>query len=289
MSSVKLQRTSRKSIIEKGKYFVAFGLVGSVLLAAGLPVFVILFFWVFAVFLLKMFSTGSNGETRDVFEFYLAANEILRDDGRSWFGFEVRDVITRGEEIVHRMSPAPPLVYFSLGALYNKVGDHSSAINYLASVVENEKAAEAAYVYPTQDLRNYVKILRKIERDPADAPLTSAAIRSLERSRRIRAKVLLEESRSLLNFEDSEAAGDRSAINKEIADRRLQPTPNRSVTDSRFDAYEKAVKRVNLGDNPSSEMNSANSDDKKSGSNEPFSDHKPITEVLHDIYDRKVQ
>ena len=134
------------------------------LLVAGFPVFVIFFFGVFAYFLFKMFASGSRNETREIFEFYLSANEVLRDDGRNWFGFEVKELIGRGEAITNRMSGAPPLVYFALGALYHKAGDFQAAVNCLAHVIENENANENAYVYPSQELRNYVKVLRKIER-----------------------------------------------------------------------------------------------------------------------------
>ena len=41
-------------------------------------------------------------------------------------------------------------------------------------------------------------MLRKIERTPAEAPLTSSAVRSLERARKNKGKLLLEHSRSQL-------------------------------------------------------------------------------------------
>src|SRR5688572_31452341 len=106
------------------------------LLVAGFPVFVIFFFGIFAYFLLRMFSAGSRSETREIFEFYLSANEILRDDERRWFGFEINEVIKRGEEIVKRMTGAPPLVHFALGALHNKAGNYKAAVSNLAYVVE---------------------------------------------------------------------------------------------------------------------------------------------------------
>src|SRR5690606_27610742 len=142
-----------------------------------------------------MLTSGSRTETRDIFEFYLAANDILRDDERVWYGFEVNSVIRRGESIVKRMSDVPPLVLFTLGALFHRSGDHSSAAHYLGRAVEDESGKESVYVYPSPELRNYVRVLRKIEREPTDAPLTAGAVRSLERTRRIRGKAMLEESR----------------------------------------------------------------------------------------------
>ena len=168
------------------------------LYVAGFPVFVIFFFAIFAYVLFKTFSQPSRSETREIFEFYLSANELLRDDERRWYGFEVQEVVNRGERILQLMNGAPPLVYFTLGALYEKIGDHKSAVNHLAYIIENENADEQTYVYPSPELRGYVKILRKIEREPAEAPQTSAAIRALERARRNRGKAILEHSREQL-------------------------------------------------------------------------------------------
>jgi len=65
---------------DRGQYLLAFGVVASMLLVAGFPLFVIFFFGIFAYFLLRMFASGSRSETREIFEFYLTANEMLRDD-----------------------------------------------------------------------------------------------------------------------------------------------------------------------------------------------------------------
>ena len=179
MSDNKLQKTLPSAIKEKGQYFLAFGVIASMLLVAGFPTFVVFFFIIFAYFLFKIFAAGSRNETRDIFEFYLSANEILRDDERKWYGFEIHEVVNRGERILQMMTGTPPLVYFTLGALYNKIGDHAAAVHHLSHVLENESSDEAAYVYPSPELRNYVRVLRKIEREPAEAPMTSAAVRHL--------------------------------------------------------------------------------------------------------------
>src|SRR5205085_4472626 len=128
------------SLRENTQYAVAFGVIAMMLFAVGFPLFVIFFFGIFAYFLWKTFSTPSHNGTREIFEFYLSANELLRDDERRWFGFEMQEVIVRGERILQFMNGAPPLVYFTLGALYNKAGDHKSAVNHLAYVVENENS-----------------------------------------------------------------------------------------------------------------------------------------------------
>ena len=196
MSDTQLQKKTPDSLKEKTQYGLAFGVIATMLFVAGFPMFVIFFFGIFAYFLWKTFSSPSPSEMRRIFEFYLSANEILRDDERRWFGFEVQEVLVRGERILQSMNGAPPLVHFTLGALYHKVGDYKSAVNHLSYVVENENSDESTYLYPTPELREYAKTLRKIEREPAEAPQTSAAVRALERARRNRGKSLLEESRN---------------------------------------------------------------------------------------------
>jgi hypothetical protein len=265
-------------IKEKGQYVLALGVVASMLVVAGFPVFVVFFFGVFAFFLFKMFSAGSRSEVREVFEFYLIANEILKDDDRRWFGFEINEAIGRGEGIIHRMSAAPPLVHYSLGALYNKSGDHKSAVKYLAHVLENDNSLESAFVYPTPELRSYVKILRKIEREPADAPLTSAAIRSLERSRKIRGAQLLEESRT--KFATSEPKRSPALEGSVSGEAEFAG----SVTDEVAvdGSYSNNQFPEDKGYSDATEK--TNGDRKKA---DPFVNRKPITEVLHDIYDRR--
>ena len=284
MSNNQLQKRGSWSLKEKGQYLLAFGVVASMLLVAGFPVFVIFFFGVFAYFLLRMFSTGSRSETREIFEFYLTANEILRDDERRWYGFEINDAIRRGEEVVRRMSGAPPLVHFALGALQNKAGDHKAAISNLAYVVENSSSDESAFAFPTDELRSYVKILRKIEREPADAPLTSAAVRALERARKIRAKTLLEDSRQKF-----------SAIPVVVE---VQPVLGAAPERSHGEEPRPATFiDVGFNDGRASETsapensNGSSVTDKRprKEKSDPFADRKPISEVLHDIYDKNVQ
>ncbi len=288
MAEDKIQKRAPGSLKEKGQYFLAFGIVASMLLVAGFPVFVIFFFGFFAYFLFKMFASGSRNETRDIFEFYLSANEMLRDDGRNWFGFEIKDSIARGETILNRMNAAPPLVYFALGALYHKIGDYKAAINCLSHVMENEKANETAYVYPSPELRSYVKVLRKIERDPADAPLTSASIRALERARKLRGKALLDESRTIYaNTASTNGNQTQPANEPQALPDPSQIQPRRSVTDSRFDAFDKA--NSSTARTPASAETSGNNETSKRPKKDPYANRKPITEVLHDIYDKNVQ
>lgn len=294
MSDNKLQKRLPESFKENTQYIMAFGLIATMLLVANFPTFVVFFFGIFAYFLWKTFSQPARSGTREIFEFYLAANEILRDDERRWFGFEIQEVIGRGERILQLMNGAPPLVYFTLGALYDKIGDHKSAVNHLAYIVENENADEQTYVYPSAELLGYVKILRKIEREPAEAPQTSAAIRALERARRNRGKTILENSRAelkQLNGKKQKAMADQKKQLEKLAeingDTALAAPPPSIVDEPVINAEQNGK--------PSPEANNfinPNGDTKRkekngNSSNDPFSHRQSISEVLHDIYDKK--
>jgi len=294
--SDKLQKKIPDSLKENTQYALAFGLIATMLLVAGFPMFVIFFFAIFAYFLWKTFSQPSRGEAREIFEFYLAANELLRDDERRWFGFEVQEVIYRGERILQLMNGAPPLVYFTLGALYHKVGDHKSAVNHLAYVVENESAEESTYIYPSPDLRNYVKIQRKIEREPAEAPQTSAAIRALERARRNRGKSFLEISRVKLIESNEKKQKLLSEQKKQIekpAEINAESTAPQSITKNNGEKSGQNGRPLfevdgwqdtENGNKPKENENNGNAKNAKS---DPFSNRQPILEVLRDIYDKK--
>lgn len=288
--SDKLQKKLPETIKENTQYAVAFGVIATMLFAVGFPMFVIFFFGIFAYFLWKTFSTPSHNGTREIFEFYLSANELLRDDERRWFGFEMQEVIVRGERILQFMNGAPPLVYFTLGALYNKAGDHKAAINHLAYVVENENSDESNFAHPSPDLRNYVKILRKIEREPAEAPQTSAAIRALERARRNRAKAMLETSRAALkeiNKKKREATLEQKKRKAELIEAKPENAFLRSVTDESIETN--AQTDVSLFDavDKKSSNGERKSKNKDTSNEDIYGNRKPITEVLHDIYDRR--
>lgn len=284
--SDKLQKKVPDSLKEHTQYALAFGVIATMLFAVGFPMFVIFFFGIFAYFLWKTFSAPTNTGTREIFEFYLSANELLRDDDRRWFGFEVQEVILRGERILQSMNGAPPLVYFTLGALYNKIGDHKTAINHLSYIIENESADESTYNYPTPELRNYVKILRKIEREPTEAPQTSAAIRALERARKNRGKTLLEQSRAEFREQKRlrrEATLEQKKQKAELAE--AKAVTFQSITNESLESGEQTG--LSLSEN-GQRQNSNGKSRRKSNSNiDKFANRKPITEVLHDIYDSK--
>jgi hypothetical protein len=266
---------------ERGQYALAFGIIALMLYVAGFPLFLLFFVGVLTFFIWKVFSSERRNDTRRIFEFYLTANEILRDDDRRWFGFEIQDAIVRGEMIVKSMTSAPPLVHFALGALYQKIGDHTSAIKNLTPVVESSD--EIKIIFPTNELRDYVRVLRKIERAPAEAPLTSAAIRSLERARKNRALALLNASRAQI---DASPAQIETAENPdEIRAKRESVIDITSYRDDDADANERDPERasraqfVDVKDDNSDEARDAHT---------PHKDRKTISEVLHDIYDANI-
>lgn len=295
MSENKLQKRIPDAIKEKSQYVLTFGVIATMLLVAGFPMFVTIFFGIFAYFIWRVFIQSTPDNTREVFEFYLSANDVLRDDERRWFGFEIQEVITNGEIILQRMSGAPPLVYFALGALYHKIGNYKAAANHLSYVLENESSDESQYVYATPELKNYVKILRKIEREPAEAPLMSAAVRALERTRRNRGRTLLDESRKAMevleqkklatSFEKNEPS--RSVENGILAHLANEKNDganyqeNKPQKESQFsflgitETISEIVTEVTNEINPKP----------KKKEPKPHT-RQPITEVLHDIYDR---
>jgi hypothetical protein len=284
LNDTSLQKRLPSSIREKGQYALALVVISSMLVVTNIPVFVIFFFGIFAYFVIRMFSTGPRNETREIFEFYLSANEILRDDDRRWYGFEIQETINRGEDIVRRMSAAPPLVRFTLGALYNKFGDHKAAVAHLAPVVENSATGELAFVYPTPELRNYVKILRKIEREPADAPLTSAAVRALERARKVRGKSLLETSRTAF------ATAEPFAVNGNALNAAEKPSEvsHQSQHPSEMGAPPPATIEAAFSQPPNLDSNGQKKKAKQGSKEEEYANRQPITDVLHDIYDRNI-
>lgn len=283
MNKNALEKRTRGAIKEKAQYAGAFGIIAVMLWAAGFPVFLLFFVGVLSFFIWKIFSSEGRNETRRVFEFYLSANEILREDERRWYGFEIQEAIAKGESIVRSMSAAPPLVLFGLGALYQKIDDHGSAVKYLTQVVDADAVNETAIVYPSKELREYVRMLRKIERAPAEAPLTSSAIRSLERARKNRGNKLLDESRL------------------ELTKRVVPQDPSPSNIGSLIDENEEIIKDENYASSPRTFENVDSAQpqpasftrtvkrNRNGNQADRNSQRKTISEVLHDIYDHNIQ
>jgi len=203
---------------EAAQRLLAIIVIMAMLGVMGIPFSVIIFFATVTFFIWRAVQHTEHQETGRIFEFYIAANDVLRDEERHWFGFEIAEVIERGEHILRSMSDPPPLVYFSLGALYHKAGDHEAATEHLSYIVENDLSDERHRLAPSAELRRYVHILRKLEREPAVAPQTMAAIRSLDRARHNRAAFMLAESRERLNLVTAlNPAADASASARQSA------------------------------------------------------------------------
>jgi len=137
-------------------------------------------------------------EVERIFEFYVAADAILREEERRWYGFEIAEVIEDGENLLELMPDPPPLNYFVLGALYQRLGNHEASVQYLSRLTENAADDETHRTAPSPQLRRFVTMLRRLELHPAAEPQTLAAIRNLERARQRNATQMLLDSRSIL-------------------------------------------------------------------------------------------
>src|SRR5262249_11767365 len=120
------------------------------------------------------------------------------EEERRWYGFEIAEVIEHGESLLELMPDPPPLNYFVLGALYQRLGNHQATVQYLSRLTEDELYDETHRVAPSPQLRRYVMLLRRLEVHRAAEPQTLAAIRNLERARQRNAAKMLLDSRSLL-------------------------------------------------------------------------------------------
>ena len=169
--------------------------------AVGLsPVIMVFFFGAILVIWIVARHTQAR-EVERIFDFYVAADAILREEERRWYGFEITEVIEQGESLLETMPDAPPLNYFVIGALYHRLGNHQATVEYLTRVLEDERFDETHRTVPSPQLRRYVTMLRQIEYHPSTAPQTLAAVRSLERARQKTAGALLTESRGLVETE----------------------------------------------------------------------------------------
>ena len=176
---------------------IAVIVVVAMLDAVGVPPMIMVLFtgmcfviWLFA-------RRAQSREVERIFDFYIAADAVLREEERRWYGFEISEMIEHGESLLEIMPDPPPLNYYALGALYQRLGNHAACVEYLSKVMEDERYDETHRIAPSPQLRRYVSMLRRIEYQPALAPQTLAAVRSLERARQRNASRLLSESREL--------------------------------------------------------------------------------------------
>src|SRR5918997_3562382 len=100
-----------------GQKLVAILVVLAMLALMGIPLSVLIFFSVVVFFVWRAVDRSEQHETRRIFEFYLAAHEILREDDRQWYGFEINEAVGHGESVLHSIKDASPPVHFALRAV----------------------------------------------------------------------------------------------------------------------------------------------------------------------------
>jgi len=220
-------KSSRRKLLQQA---IAMIVIAAVLQRIGLTPVLIIFFFLSGFLIWLVVTRSSRRDAREVFEFYIAADEILRDQERQWYGFEILEVAQRGERVLSSMPDPPPLAYFSLGALQYRAGDYEAAAENLSALEEVGFSEEHHRRTPSPALRHYVELLRSIERDPAIAPLALGAIRSLERGRRAHANSLLTASRERLKSSSEVADPSSTSLTEETMISGCQlPTSRESV------------------------------------------------------------
>src|SRR5215211_1421585 len=190
---------------------IAIIVIVAMLDAVGVPPLIMVFF-TGVCFVVWLFARRAQArEVEGIFDFYIAADAVLREEERRWYGFEITEVIEHGESLLEIMPDPPPLNYYALGALYQRLGNHTASVEYLSKLTEDERCDETHRTSPSPQLRRYVSMLRRIEYQPSLAPQTLAAIRSLERARQRNASKLLSESRALVDEQPAEVKEEKPA------------------------------------------------------------------------------
>jgi hypothetical protein len=219
---------------------IAVVVIVTLLYGAGVAPVVMMFVTAVVLVIFVVSRRAQNKEVERIFDFYLAAEAILRDEDRRWYGFEVAEVIEHGEMALEELPDPPPLLMFTLGALHHLIGNDATSKEYLSRVVEDEGFEERNRTAPSGQLRRYVSLLRRIEGEPSLAPQTLGAVRSLERMRRRRAFTLLVEARKSLTIVDppkinqtataaAAAASQNATVKSEIRPPVSPPPPIRDV------------------------------------------------------------
>jgi tetratricopeptide (TPR) repeat protein len=179
--------------------------------AVGVPPIIMVLFTGMCLVVWLFARRAQAREVERIFDFYIAADAVLREEERRWYGFEIAEVIEHGESLLEIMPDPPPLNYYALGALYQRMGNHAASVEYLSHVTEDDRYDETHRIAPSPQLRRYVSMLRRIEYQPTLAPQTLAAIRSLERARQRNAGKLLSESRAVVDAEQPAVKQERLA------------------------------------------------------------------------------
>lgn len=177
---------------------IAVIVIVAMLVAVGLSPLIMVFVTGAVLVICLIARRAQAHEVERIFDFYIAADAILREEERRWYGFEIAEVIEHGESLLDIMPDPPPLNYYVLGALYHRLGNHQATVEYLSRLNGDDLCDETHRTAPSAQLRRYVMMLRRIEYHPSTAPQTLAAIRSLERARQRNGARLLFESRAVI-------------------------------------------------------------------------------------------
>jgi hypothetical protein len=232
-------KSTNKRLAQKS---IAVVVIITLLYGVGVAPLVMMFITGLVLVVFMVSRRAQSKEVERIFDFYLAAEAILRDEDRRWYGFEVTEVIENGEMALEEIPDPPPLLLFTLGALHHLIGNNASTREYLSRIVEDEYYDERHRTAPSGQLRRYVTLLRRIEAEPSLAPQTLGAIRSLERMRRRRAFNMLAETRKALQIVDppkmnqADAAPAQSPGANAATTQRLSPPP--PITEVLNDIYQ---------------------------------------------------
>src|SRR5688572_9147479 len=132
---------------------IAVIVIVAMLVAVGLSP-VIMVFVTGAVLVICLIARRAQArEVERIFDFYIAAEAILREEERRWYGFEIAEVIEHGESLLEIMPDPPPLSYYALGALYHRLGNHQATVDYIARVTEDDLHNETHRLAPSPQLR----------------------------------------------------------------------------------------------------------------------------------------
>ena len=88
---------------------------------------VIIFFATITYFIWRAIQQSERQDTGRIFEFYIRANDILRDEERHWYGFEIAEVIEQGESLLEIMPDPPPLTLMVCPVMYFPSSEASMA------------------------------------------------------------------------------------------------------------------------------------------------------------------
>lgn len=239
----KRERFSGKEI---ATYTITSVVITALLLYSGFPLAFLFFIGSAALLMWRMLGSSRSSSVRPIFEFYLFADEIISNPRRRWFGFEIDDVIRKGNGLIQRYDPAPPLVFVALAALYRLRGDAEMSEKCIRAA-SSPGIDESSVTEPTSDMREYASLLRRIENAPEESPKVARAIRRLERLRNTGV--------NRISMRIADSAGNSTAEEETVQDR-----------------YDPGV------------IEGIFSEDATAGDIRRF--RQPITEVLHSVYDQ---